>query len=102
MDIEKIAKAVEADAGMALPDLRQALAEAQAGVGRVTTREQILVRSARRVTGLSQQAFAERIRTPAATLRDWEQGRTTPPGGVLCLCKLIHDHPELLDELEVA
>jgi putative transcriptional regulator len=102
MDIEKIAKAVEADAGIPLPDLRQALVEAKAGVGQVTTREQIMVRSARRITGLSQQAFADRIRTPAATLRDWEQGRSTPPGGVLCLFKLIHDHPELLNELEVA
>lgn len=102
MDIEKISKAIEADAGIPLPDLRQALAEAKSGVGRVTTREQIMVRSARRVTGLSQQAFADRIRTPAATLRDWEQGRSTPPGGVLCLLKLIHDHPELLSELEAA
>ena len=29
MEIEKIAKAIEEDAGMALPDVRQALAEAQ-------------------------------------------------------------------------
>jgi len=101
-DIEKAAKAIELDAGMALPDLRQALEEAKAGMGRVTTPEQILVRQARSITGLSQQAFAERIATPVATLRDWEQGRFTPPGGVLCLLRLISMHPELTQELAAA
>ena len=56
LDIEKAAKAIELDAGMALPDFLQALAEAKAGMGRVTTPEQILVRQARSRTGLSQQA----------------------------------------------
>lgn len=102
MDIEKIAKAIEADAGKTLPELRQALAEAQAGMGRVTTPDQVLVRSARRKTGLSQQAFSDRIGTPVATLRDWEQGRFAPPGGVLCLMRLIERHPELTAELEAA
>lgn len=102
MDIEKIAQAIEADAGMALDGLRQGLAEMQAGSGRVTTVEQLLVRSARAKTGLSQQAFAERILTPVATLRDWEQGRFTPPGGVLCLLKIISNHPNLIGELEAA
>ncbi|MEQ1591562.1 MAG: type II toxin-antitoxin system MqsA family antitoxin [Thiobacillaceae bacterium] len=102
MDIEKIARAIEADAGAALPDLRQALAEAEAGAGRVTTPEQILVRTARAKTGLSQAAFAECIATPVATLRDWEQGRFAPPGGVLCLLRLIARHPELTSELAAA
>lgn len=102
MDIEKIAQAIEADAGMALDDLRQGLAEMQAGVGRITTPEQILVRTVRAQTGLSQQAFAELIKTPVATLRDWEQGRFAPPGGVLCLLRLIGNHPDLVGELEAA
>jgi putative transcriptional regulator len=102
MDIEAIAKAIEADAGEALPELRQALEEAKAGIGRVTTAEQVLVRSARVKTGLSQQAFAERIATPVATLRDWEQGRFAPPGGVLCLLRIIVRHPELLEEMAAA
>jgi putative transcriptional regulator len=102
MDIEAIAKAIEADAGEALPELRQALEEAKAGTGRVTTAEQVLVRSARAKTGLSQQAFAERIATPVATLRDWEQGRFAPPGGVLCLLRLIVRHPELMEEMAAA
>lgn len=98
-DMEQVAKAIELDAGMALPDLRQSLREANAGVGRVTTPAQILVRQARSRSGLSQQAFAQRIATPVATLRDWEQGRFTPPGGVLCLLRLISKHPELAQEL---
>jgi putative transcriptional regulator len=102
MDIEKIAQAIEADAGMPLDDIRQGLAEMQSGVGRVTTAEQLRVRAARAKTGLSQQAFAERINTPVATLRDWEQGRSVPPGGVLCLLKLIDNHPHLIGELEAA
>ena len=103
MDIEKVAAAIEADAGESLPDLRQALAEAKAGmVGRVTTPEQMLVRQAREKVGLTQAAFAERIATPVATLRDWEQGRFAPPGGVVCLLKLIIKHPELSQELIAA
>ncbi|XVJ71549.1 MAG: helix-turn-helix domain-containing protein [Rhizobacter sp.] len=102
LDIEKVAAAIEADAGESLPGLRQALAEANAGLGRVTTREQILVRQAREKAGLTQAAFAERIATPVATLRDWEQGRFVPPGGVICLLKLIIKHPELSQELSAA
>ncbi|MGJ7550380.1 helix-turn-helix domain-containing protein [Pseudomonas alloputida] len=73
IDIESVAKAIEADAGEPLPDLRQALKEAKIG--------------------------AERVATPVATLRDWEQGRFVPPGGVLCLMRLILKHPELSLEL---
>ena len=102
MDVDKVATAIEADAGEALPDLWQALAEARDGMGRVTTREQILVRQARKQSGLSQAAFAERIGTPVATLRDWEQGRFAPPGAVLCLLRLIVRHPELSQELSEA
>lgn len=102
MNIERIAQAIEEDAGMPLADIRQALAEAKACSGRITTAEQILVRTARARTGLSQPAFAARIATPVATLRDWEQGRFAPPGGVLCLLRLIQAHPELVGELEAA
>jgi len=44
MDIEKVAKAIEDDSGVPLSDLRQALEEAKAKVGRVTTPEQIAER----------------------------------------------------------
>lgn len=100
LDIEKVAAAIEVDAGEAIPGLRQSLAEARAGkMGRVTTPGQSLTRAARDACGLTQEAFAERINTPVATLRDWEQGRFAPPGGVLCLLRLIVRHPELTAEL---
>ena len=105
MDIEKTAAAIEADAGMKLSGLRQSLADAKAIMSgqqvqaRVHTPEQILARSARAKTGLSQPDFAKLIKTPVATLRDWEQGRFEPPGGVVCLLKIIYNHPEMVAEL---
>lgn len=102
IDVEKVVTAIEADAGEDIPGLRQALAEAKAGIGRITTAEQILVRQAREKSGLTQAAFAARIETPVATLRDWEQGRFAPPGGVQCLLRLIIKHPELSQELNMA
>ena len=100
MDIDNIAQAIETDAAMDLPGLRESLAEMQAGLaGRTHTPEQSLVRSARSQLGLSQQAFADLIKTPLATLRDWEQGRSTPPGAVLCLLQITLKHPEVLLEL---
>ena len=70
MNVEKLAKAIELDAGMSLPDLRQALNEAKVSLGSVTTAEQIWVRHACTKASLSQQAFADRIATPVAMLRD--------------------------------
>lgn len=102
MNIEKIAKAIEADAGEALPDLRSALREAAGRKGRVSTPEQMLVRATRMRLGLSQVEFAARIGTPLATLRDWEQGRFAPPGAALCLLRLLAAHPDLSGELAAA
>lgn len=99
MNIEAIAKAIEADAGMTLPELRQSLAEMQAGQGRVTTPEQSLLVATRKKLSLSQAAFAELIKTPVATLRDWEQGRFAPPGALVCLLKIMRNHPDLVNEL---
>lgn len=99
-DIEQVAQAIEADMGESLPDIRQALAEVKAGKpGRTTTPEQMLLRQARQRTGLTQAAFAQLIATPLATLRDWEQGRFTPPGAVACLLRLLVNRPELQTEL---
>lgn len=85
---------------MDVPGLRESLAEMQAGItGRVSTPEQLLVRAVRKRLDLSQQQFADLIQTPVATLRDWEQGRFTPPGAVLCLLKITLKHPEILHEL---
>ncbi|PZN81808.1 MAG: XRE family transcriptional regulator [Candidatus Methylumidiphilus alinenensis] len=100
MDIDKIANAIESDAAMVLPGLRESLTEMQAGAsGRHYTPEQLLVSSVRKQLGLSQQAFADLIKTPVATLRDWEQGRFPPPGAVLCLLQITLKHPDVLLEL---
>ena len=52
--LEKIAKAIEADAGETLPELREALREAADRSGRVTTPEQALVFAVRVPSGRSQ------------------------------------------------
>ncbi|MDR3298663.1 MAG: XRE family transcriptional regulator [Candidatus Accumulibacter sp.] len=103
MDIEAVARAIEEDAGQALPNLRRSLTDVRAGrFGRVHTPAQILAKAARAKTGMTQQAFAEIIHTPLTTLRDWKQGRFEPPGGVTCLFSLLERHPELIRELETA
>ena len=98
MNINAIATAIERDAGEPLPGLRDGLAEMQAGLsGRTYTPEQLLVRAARERLGLSQNAFAELIETPVATLRDWEQGRFAPPGAARRLLEIALRHPEVLN-----
>ena len=48
----------------------------------------------RKRTGLSQAAFAKALRIPAATLENWEQGRTKPDPVVLSFFALVVDDPE--------
>ena len=97
MDIEKIAQAIEADAGQPIEGLRDSLDEMQRGeFAGETTPEQSLLRAARKALGLSQARFAELIDTPVATLRDWEQGRFKPPGSALVLCRIALKNPEAL------
>ncbi|NBC49253.1 MAG: helix-turn-helix domain-containing protein [Gammaproteobacteria bacterium] len=99
MNIDEIADAIERDAGTEVPGLREGLAEMQAGLaGRTYNAEQLLVKAARERLGLSQQAFADLIETPVATLRDWEQGRYAPPGAARCLLEIALRHPEVVTE----
>ncbi len=99
-DIETIVEAAENDEGMAIPGLRESLNEMiDDKQGRVHTPEQILVRSARDKLGLSQTKFAALIDTPVGTVRDWEQGRFTPPGGIQCLLRIALKHPDVVKEL---
>jgi putative transcriptional regulator len=100
MDVEATALAIEADEGEAIPGLREALNEAKRGeFARITTPAQILLREARKTTGLSQKEFARRIETSVSTLRAWEQGRFPPPGAATALARLITRYPNLADEL---
>jgi putative transcriptional regulator len=63
----------------------------------IDTLEQFVDRAV--IPRLTQTVFVERIDTPVATLRDWEQGLFAPPVGVLCLLHLNVKHPELSREL---
>ncbi|MBF0166941.1 MAG: helix-turn-helix domain-containing protein [Alphaproteobacteria bacterium] len=54
----------------------------------------MLARKARTTTGLSQSAFAKRFGIPAATLRDWEQGRRAPDGATQSYLRVIAKMPD--------
>jgi len=100
MDIEKIAKAIEIDAGEPLPDLRESLQEMSDGqAASVHTPEHLMLRALRKKLGLSQSNFAQLIRTPVTTLCDWEQGRFNPPGSLMCLVEIANKRPDVFREV---
>jgi putative transcriptional regulator len=52
----------------------------------------------RRSLGLSQSRFAARFGFTAATIRNWEQGRTRPDGPARILLAVIAHHPEAVED----
>lgn len=101
MKNEKVAAAINADAGFEIPGLEQSLAEMKAGKqGRVTTASQVLIREARTIVGYTQPEFAKAIGASVTSLRDWEQGRHEAPAIAAKLMHLIKKHPKLIHELE--
>ena len=46
--------------------------------------------------GLSQAVFAARFHIPAASLRDWEQGRRKPDAAMLAYLTVIEQQPEIV------
>ena len=52
------------------------------------------IRAIRARTGLSQPAFAQRLRVSVATLRNWEQGKRHPQGPARALLRIIDKAPE--------
>lgn len=58
-----------------------------------------LVKLARERLGLSQGAFAQRMRLPAATLRDWEQKRRMPDAAAITLMRLVAGAPQAIQRL---
>lgn len=54
----------------------------------------MLARRARAATGLSQTVFAKRFGIPAATLRDWEQGRRAPDQATQSYLRVIAKMPD--------
>jgi len=67
---------------------------------RVTTVQvpAIDVRRVRRRLGLSQSEFAAKFGFQAATLKNWEQGRTRPDGPARVLLAVIARHPEAVED----
>jgi putative transcriptional regulator len=56
------------------------------------------VRAVRRKLGLSQSEFAVKFGFQAATLKNWEQGRTRPDGPARVLLAVIARHPEAVED----
>jgi putative transcriptional regulator len=56
------------------------------------------VRAMRRRLGLSQSEFAAKFGFQAATLKNWEQGRTRPDGPARVLLAVIARHPEAVED----
>jgi len=57
------------------------------------------VKALRARLGISQEAFAGRYGLDVATVRNWEQGRTTPEGPAAALLHLIDRDPDKIVEL---
>lgn len=95
--VEKVAKAIEADAGQALPGLRESLREAKRGkFARRTHVELTAAARARMQVGASQSQFATLLGVSTRTLQDWEQGRREPTGAAKTLLRVAATHPEAL------
>ncbi|MEQ9813958.1 MAG: helix-turn-helix domain-containing protein [Azospirillaceae bacterium] len=60
---------------------------------RVHIPDAIDVRAIRRTTGLSQEKFSALYGIPAATLREWEQGRRVPDGAARAYLMVIRTIP---------
>lgn len=93
-NIDKVAKAIEKDAGQEIPGLRESLAEMKSGeIGREYSPDQLLAIEARKILKMTQPEFARILDTPVGTYRDWEQGRFGIPGAVRVLFQLILEKP---------
>ena len=64
---------------------------------RVHVRKRIDVSAVRSRTGLSQDAFAQRIGVSVGTLRNWEQGRREPDGPAKVLLALLERDPGIVE-----
>lgn len=82
------------------------MVEIQAGKrkpSRVFHVEPLRVKEIRKKLGVSQSQFARMIGISAATLRNWEQGRTYPEGAARALLVIAAKRPDaVLDALHAA
>ena len=65
---------------------------------RVRTFNPVAVKAIRKRLHVSQIQFATLIGVSAATLRNWEQGRTYPEGAALALLKIAAHRPDAVLE----
>ncbi len=84
--------------GSAFDKIAAGLEDAIAFVQGDTTRGRIVagpdVRAIRAKTKLSQVKFAEKLRVPVATLRDWEQHRRSPDAPARTLLGMVDADPK--------
>jgi DNA-binding transcriptional regulator YiaG len=78
--------------------LKRELAKLGVAVSRIEKRA-VDVKALRQSRNLSQEDFAGRYGIDLATLRNWEQGRTTPDGPAMTLLQLIERDPEKIEQL---
>lgn len=101
INVDKVARAVEADAGRPLGSLRASLRQAKAGKYARTTHVKLTPATRARIeVGASQSQFATLLGVSARTVQDWEQGRRQPTGAAKTLLRVATKHPEVLRELE--
>jgi putative transcriptional regulator len=85
--------------GSAFEKIAAGLEDAIAFVQGDTTRGRIVagpdVRAIRAKTKLSQVKFAEKLRVPVATLRDWEQHRRSPDAPARTLLGMVDADPKV-------
>lgn len=102
MSKEKTPKTKVRAANKLLASLREAVdwVEGKQVAVRLTTVEvpRIDIRETRKKLGLSQAQFAAKFGFQAATLRNWEQGRTQPDGPARVLLAVIAKHPEAVED----
>lgn len=85
------------DFNLLVESMKQAVAFARGeDVPGMVVRLGIDVPGIRKRTGLSQAAFAQNIRVPVATLRNWEQGRRNPDGPARVLLAMLDKDPEIV------
>ena len=76
-----------------------AIARGEAKPARLHIPTEIDVRAIRRRTGLSQDDFAATFGFTINQIRDWEQGRARPLGGVRAYLLIIERNPKRVLEL---
>jgi len=79
-----------------------AVARGEAEPARLHVTEDIDVREIRRKLAMSQERFASAFGFTVSQIRDWEQGRTGPSGGLRAYLTMIDGAPEKVRELLAA